>query len=94
MNIEEIEKFLDKKTTAQGNYIKITFKKRDSINGLFVKDKDYAHLKSKNFWRIVTHSHLDEFRKSGNISLAKIFSGSEFSRLSLYKESGEEASVK
>lgn len=83
MNTEEIEKFLDTKTSVQNNYVKIDFKKRDSIYGLFVKDKDYTDLKSKNFWRIVTRTHFDEYNKSKNVNLAKIFSGSEFSKLTL-----------
>jgi hypothetical protein len=87
MNTEDIEKFLDTKTTVQNNYIKIDFKKRDSIYGLFVKDKDYSDLKSKNFWRIVTRTHFEEYNKSKNLNLAKIFNGSEFSRLTLYKDS-------
>ncbi|HEY1114181.1 MAG TPA: short-chain dehydrogenase [Chitinophagaceae bacterium] len=86
MQIEEIEKFLDTKLTADNKYIKIDFKKRDSIYGLFVKDRDYNDLKSKNFWRIVTRTNFDEYKKSKNNNLAKIFSGSDFSKLSLSKE--------
>ena len=89
MNIEDIENFLSKKTTSDNNYVKITFKKRDAIYGLFIKDKDFSDLKSKNFWRIVSKTHLDEYQKSKNINLAKIFSGSEFSRLTLAKETVE-----
>jgi hypothetical protein len=87
MNIEDIESFLSKKTTVENNYVKITFKKRDAIFGLFIKDKDYSDLKSKNFWRIVTRTHFDEYSKSKNNALAKIFNGSEFSRLTVYTES-------
>jgi hypothetical protein len=87
MNSEEIEKFLTEKTTATEVYVKIDFKKRDTIYGLFVKDKDYRDLKSKNFWRIVTRTHFDEYNKSKNLNLAKIFNGAEFSRLSLLSES-------
>jgi hypothetical protein len=87
MNTEEIQKFLDKKTNENDHYIKIDFKKRDSIYGLFIQDKDYSELKSKNFWRIVTQTHFDEYNKSKNVNLAKIFNGSEFSRLTLYKDS-------
>jgi len=83
MNVEEIQNFLDKHELPKGKYLKIQFKKRDVIFGLFVKDRDYNDLKSKNFWRIVTFTHLEEFNKSNNVSLAKIFSGSEFSRLSV-----------
>jgi hypothetical protein len=90
MNIEDIENFLTKKATSpDNNYIKITFKKRDAIYGLFIKDKDYTDLKSKNFWRIVTRTHFDEYNKSKNNGLAKIFNGSEFSRLTLYTETFE-----
>ena len=87
MNIEDIEKFLKTKVSQESNYIKIDFKKRDSIYGLFIKDGDYGDLKSKNFWRIVTRTHFDEYQKSKNVNLAKIFNGSEFSRLTLYKDS-------
>ncbi len=83
MNVEEIQNFLDKHELPKGKYLKIQFKKRDAIFGLFVKDRDYNDLKSKNFWRIVTSTHLEEFNKSNNVNLAKIFSGSEFSRLSV-----------
>jgi hypothetical protein len=86
MNSEEIEKFLNEKTSAKEGYVKIDFKKRDTIYGLFVKDKDYGDLKSKNFWRIVTRTHFDEYNKSKNINLAKIFNGAEFSKLSLLSE--------
>ncbi len=89
MNIEDIEKFIDNKTTADENYVKISFKKREAIYGLFVKDKDYSHLKSKNFWRIVTRTRFSEYNESKDINLARIFNGSEFSRLTLYKESFE-----
>ncbi len=87
MSIEEIEKFLTTKAQPENNYIKIDFKKRDSIYGLFIKDNDYSDLKSKNFWRIVTRTHFDEWQKSKNVNLAKIFNGMEFSRLTLYKDS-------
>ena len=87
MNIEDIEKFLKTKVNQENNYIKIDFRKRDSIYGLFIQDGDYSDLKSKNFWRIVTRTHFDEYQKSKNVNLAKIFNGSEFSRLTLYKDS-------
>jgi hypothetical protein len=83
MNTEEIQKFIETKTSAENKYVKIDFKKRDSIYGLFLIDADYNDLKSKNFWRIVTRKHFDEFNKSKNPALAKIFNGSEFSKLSL-----------
>lgn len=89
MKVEEIEKFFQKKTATENNYIKISFKKRDSLYGLFIKDKDYNDLKTKNFWRIVTSTHFEEWNKTKNVSLAKIFNGIEFSRLATYTESFE-----
>ena len=74
MNIEDIQKFLDKKTSEEENYVKIMFKKRDSIHGLFVRDhKDYSELKSKNFWRIVPKSQFEAYNKSKNVGLAENF---------------------
>jgi hypothetical protein len=89
MNVEEIEKFLSKQKTSEETYIKINFKKRDAIYGLFIKTKDYSDLKSKNFWRIVTRTYFDQYNVSKDVNLAKIFHGSEFSKLSLYKETFE-----
>lgn len=87
MNIEDIEKFLTKNKNEKSGYVKISFKKRNDVYGLFIKDRDYDHLRSKNFWRIVTKLHLNEYQQTNDMSLAKIFNGSEFSRLSTYMES-------
>jgi hypothetical protein len=88
MNSEDIQKFLDTKTTEENNYVKIAFKKRNPIYGLFVVGhNDYTDLKSKNFWRIVPQSQFDTYKTSKNINLAKIFCGAEFSRLTMYKDS-------
>jgi hypothetical protein len=84
MNIEDIQKFLDNKTSPQKEYVKINFKKRDTICGIFIKGhRDYSYLKSKNFWRIVPERHFAAYQKSGDIQLAKIFCGAEFTRLTL-----------
>ena len=88
MQAEDIEKFLSKKD-LDSSYIKISFKQRDPIYGLFIKDADYSYLKSKNFWRIVPQSQLDAFKNTGNTQLAKIFSGADFSRLTTYEDSFE-----
>jgi hypothetical protein len=86
MNIQDIEKFLSKNIEDPAPYVKISFKKRNQVYGLFIRDKDYDHLKAKNFWRVVTRLHLDEFKRTGDMSLARIFNGSEFSRLATYEE--------
>lgn len=90
MNNTEIEKFLDTKTTTANNCVKINFRKREPLYGLFLKEADYNELKSKNFWRIVTRRHFDEWNSSKDVSLARIFNGSDFSKLTSYKDSFEE----
>jgi hypothetical protein len=84
MTIEEIEKFLSSAKT-ENEAVRISFKKRDPMNGLFIKDRDYADLKSKNFWRIVPQSQLELYSQSKNVNLAKIFSGSDFAKLAVQK---------
>lgn len=87
MNTEDIQKFLDNKASAGNEYIKITFKKRNAVYGLFVRDhRDYVDLKAKNFWRIVPQSQFEAYQQSKNIGLAKIFSGSDFTRLTVSKD--------
>ena len=88
MQIEEIEHFLAK-SSAKHDYIKIAFRKRDSFYGIFLKGDDFTYLKSKNFWRIVPQSQLSAFNKSKDVNLARIFNGSEMTRLTWYKESFE-----
>lgn len=90
MTVEQIEKFLDGETIPQNKAIRFEFKKRNPIRGLIVRGNDYNDLKAKNFWRIVTQTHLAEYSKSKNISLAKIFSGSDFAKLSLVTNKADE----
>ena len=87
MNSEQIQSFLSEKISNKNKYVKISFQKRDSIYGLFLTDeKDYKDLSAKNFWRIVTQKHFDEYNKSKNPELSRIFNGSEMTRLSLLTE--------
>ena len=90
MTVEQIEQFLDKESVPQGKIIRFEMKKRNPVRGLIVKGKDYQELKVKNFWRIVTQTHLLEYNKTKNINLAKIFSGTEFAKLSLVSNKAEE----
>jgi hypothetical protein len=89
MNIEDIEKFFEKKAVLNEDYVKISFKQREAIYGLFLKDADYQYLKAKNFWRIVPQSKLEAYKTSRDANLAKIFNGAEFSRLATYADSFE-----
>ena len=82
MTIELITKFLEADNIPANKSMKIDFKKRNSIQGLIIKANDYTDLKSKNFWRIVPQALLEDWNKSKNINLAKIYSGTEFTKLS------------
>jgi hypothetical protein len=86
MTTEVIAKFLETDSNPTSKSVKIDFKKRNSLIGVFVKGTDYADLKSKNFWRIVTAPNIEEWQKSRNMGLAKIFSGSEMTKLSEVNE--------
>lgn len=78
MTYEQIEGILQKKRSAT---FEIKFRTRNPIKGLFIQTADYAELSRKNLWRIVSESHIVEYEKSRNESLARIFNGSEFTRL-------------
>lgn len=90
MTVEQIETFLAKESVPQGKIIRFEMKKRNPVRGLIVKGRDYDELKGKNFWRIVTQTYLVEYSKSQNINLAKIFSGTEFAKLSLVSNKAED----
>lgn len=81
MKNDQIEKFLQK--TPDKTLVKISFKTRKPFTGLFVKSTDYTELKSKNFWRIVGESSMQDYQKSKDINLAKIFSGNDITKLSV-----------
>ena len=65
--------------------VKINFKNRNPIKGIFVEMKDFNELRAKNFWRVVTEKNFDAWNKSRDINLVKIFSGSEFTKLVIAK---------
>ena len=79
-----IAKFIESGHLAK-NAVKIEFKKRNTILGIFVQSPDYEDLKSKNFWRIVSETNINEWKQSQDNKLAKIFSGAEFNRITLPK---------
>ena len=83
MNIEEIEKFIQTNKLPEDKYLKITFRKRDPVYGVFVQGKDKSDLQSKNFWRIVTLNHFKEYQASKDVNLSKIFHGSDFTKLTV-----------
>ena len=69
-------------TKGRDTPLNIHFKQRNTIVGLFIRENDYDDLKSKNLWRIVTRAHIEEWRKTRDISLCRIFNGAEFTKLS------------
>lgn len=87
MNSEQIQNFLSKTAPGKSQYVKINFQKRESIYGLFLtNERDYKDLSTKNFWRVVSKKNIDQYNKSGDVGLSRIFNGSEITRLSLLTE--------
>jgi hypothetical protein len=82
MTSEQIEKFLQPEYVDKSP-VQISFKTRQSIKGIFIKTRDFTELKSKNLWRIVSESKIEEYSKSKNTDLARIFNGVEITRLVL-----------
>ncbi|TMI84048.1 MAG: short-chain dehydrogenase [Bacteroidetes bacterium] len=81
MTNEAIIKQIEGKNLAD-KMLNIHFKQRNTVTGLFIRTSDFDELKSKNLWRIVTKLHVDEWRKTKDINLCRIFNGTEFTRLS------------
>jgi hypothetical protein len=78
MTIEQIERYIG---TDPDSFSRIFLKAR-TVEGIFIKASDFLELKKKNFWRIVTVSNMEEYRKSNDLSLSRIFNGQEFVKLS------------
>lgn len=78
MTIEQIERFIG---TEPDCFSKIFLKAR-IVEGIFIKAPDFLELKKKNFWRIVTVNKLQEYQKSKDLNLSRIFNGQEFVKLS------------
>ncbi|HRP57872.1 short-chain dehydrogenase [Agriterribacter sp.] len=81
MTNDKIEKFIECKPEKNVK-VNIHFKQRATVRGLFIRTDDYEELKSKNFWRIVSDSKVEEWEKTKDSSLARIYNGAEFTRLS------------
>lgn len=84
MTNDQIEVFFQNAKLKERK-VRIDFKTRNSIIGLFIDTKDSAELNVKNFWRIVSESKIDDFLKEKDMNMAKIFNGSEITRLSIIK---------
>jgi hypothetical protein len=82
MTNEQIEKFLSSDMKAN-SLVRISFKTRNSIVGIFIQTPDFDELKSKNFWRIVSESNFEQWKKSKDFSLCRMFNGAEFTKLAI-----------
>lgn len=80
MTFDTIEKFVENDKRKNQN-VQIHFKTRSTITGRFIVTQDYSELKVKNFWRIVPDSRIDEWKKTNDLSLSRLFNGGEFTRL-------------
>jgi len=81
MTSEAIEKQVELENNSD-KPLNIYFKQRNTIRGLFIKGSDYKDLRSKNLWRIVTNANIEQWEKTKDINLARIFNGVEFTKLS------------
>lgn len=84
MTYEQIHQIIQKNSSAGITY-QIRFKTREAITGLFLQAPDYHELSRKNFWRFVGLNKMEEYKKSGNVSLARIFNGSEFKKIEVLR---------
>ena len=82
MTNDQIANFLKPEYLGKSQ-VQISFKTRQSIKGIFIQSHDFADLKSKNLWRIVSESRIADYIKSKDSGLARIFNGVEMTRLSL-----------
>jgi hypothetical protein len=80
MTFEAIEKFMENQNSAN-SVVQISFKTRRSVKGLFIRTNDYDDLRRKNLWRIVSEQNINSYNQSHNADLARIFNGTEFTRL-------------
>jgi hypothetical protein len=82
MNSEDIEKIIGA-SLVSNPVVRISFKSRDKINGIFIRTSDYGDLKRKNLWRIVSDRYITMYNESNNEELARIFNGVDFTRLEI-----------
>ncbi len=82
MTTEQIEKFFSANDQAEVP-VKISFKTRNNVTGIFIKTPDFDELKAKNFYRIVSEANFEQWKKSRDFSLCRMFNGAEFTKLAI-----------
>ena len=80
MTYEQIVDTLQKRNSLELLF-EIRFKTREPIKGLFIKTSDFRELSRKNLWRIVSEKHIEEYKRTKNENLARLFNGLEFKKL-------------
>ena len=80
MTNNEIEQIIHGRLRVNA-VVRISFKSRSSLNGIFIKTADYRELSRKNLWRIVSEMYIPAYKQSQDESLARIFNGTDFTRL-------------
>jgi hypothetical protein len=83
MTQEQIEGNINKYSTEP--VFEIRFKSRNPIKGLFIKTVDFGELSRKNLWRVVRQANIEEYKRTNNADLVRIFNGTAFSRLEAQK---------
>lgn len=81
MDIERIERLIQF-SILSNTTIEIRFKGRPTVTGLFIRTNDYEELKAKNFWRVVHVSQIQNWSRTNDMNLARIFNGASFTSLS------------
>jgi len=81
MTADKIEYILDGNRFDSNRLSRVFFRKRNTLEGIFIQAPDYAELKKKNFWRFVAAARMEEYRQSNDINLSRIFNGDEFTRI-------------
>ncbi|WP_431215102.1 short-chain dehydrogenase [Puia sp. P3] len=77
MTVDQIERSIG---AQSDNFSRIVLKAR-TVEGIFIKAPDFAELKKKNFWRIVTVNKMEEYGQSKDLNLSRIFNGQEFVKI-------------
>ena len=82
MTTEQIQKFFSSEAKSN-SLIRVSFKNRNLIVGIFIQTPDFDDLRSKNFWRIVSEVNFKQWEQSKDYNLVRMFNGAEFTKLAI-----------
>ena len=82
MTTEQIQKFFSSEAKSN-SLIRVSFKNRNLIVGIFIQTPDFDDLRSKNFWRIVSEANFEQWRLSKDYNLVRMYSGAAFTKLAI-----------